>query len=132
MSLIPKKINLDLKEQRQALIFGVIIALVGIVLYGNGIIAWGNGWLLPSLIFSIPCLFLGFVSGLIFFSDKNKVGIFLPFLTFFVHYLMFGEEGGYYIEYAFAHVLYLILSTLIALFLCFLVGIAIKFIEDGK
>tara|TARA_B100000767_G_C19439578_1_gene399404 strand:- start:118 stop:519 length:402 start_codon:yes stop_codon:yes gene_type:complete len=133
MSLMPKKINLDLKEQRQALIFGVFIALVGIVLYSNGIIVRDAGWLFkPSLIFSIPCLFLGFVSGLIFFSDKNKVGIFLPFLTFFVHYLMFGEVWGNDIEDAFEHVLYLILSTLIALFVCFLVGIAIKFIEDGK
>jgi len=115
------------------LIFGVFIAVVGIVLYSNGIIVKDAGWLFkPSLIFSIPCLFLGFVSGLIFFSDNNKIGIFIPFLTFFIHSLIFGEVWGNDIEGAFEHAFYLILSTLIALFVCFLIGIAIKFINDGK
>ena len=128
-------INMDLKEQRQALIFGVCVAFIGFFLYSNQVLQNSRihgGEYFSSLFFALPCLYLGFISGLIFFVNKNITGLFLPFIVFIIHAYLFGDMRGDDLDEAFINILCLILSTLIAFVFYFLIGLVIKFVNEGK
>ena len=131
MNIMPKKIDLDLKDQRQALLFGIFIGFLSLYLYKTGIIASNSSWIW-AIIFSIPCFPFGFISGLIYFSDKNPLGIFLPFLAFYNHYLIFGHQNGDGPIDVIAHIWYFIWSILIVILFIYLIGLAIKYIRQGK
>ena len=129
------EINLDLREQRQALIFGICISIIAFFLYSNGVLqssAIRGGEYFFAFLFALPCLFIGFIGGLIFFVDKSILGLFFPFVVFAVHIFLFGNISGDDLDEAFLQIFYLILSVLITFFLSFLIGFAIDYVNEGK
>ena len=131
-----KKLNLDLKEHRKALIFGIFIGIVGFFLYKNGFLqddhVSTSEEFFSCIVFTIPCVYMGLLSGFTIFVNKNILGIFLPFLIFIVHAYLFGDIDGGRFEEGLLHIFFLVISTLSTLLMFLIVGIAVKYINDGK
>ena len=120
-----KTIDFSSKEHRKALIFGIFVGLFGMVLYFNGSFTYNNNCdFFESIFFLIPCILLGFISGLTYFSNKNLLGIFLPFFAFFIQSIFFNDIScGSGINLIFI-IFFLVTSTLIVFLILFVIGMA--------
>ena len=75
---------------------------------------------------------IGFFSGLTYFKSRNPYGLFPPFITLFVHYIVFGGEQGDDTDEFFMQCLYAILSLVITFILFFIMGFLSNWVKQGR
>tara|TARA_B100000579_G_C22753486_1_gene815231 strand:- start:102 stop:500 length:399 start_codon:yes stop_codon:yes gene_type:complete len=129
------EVDFSKKEHRKANVFGIVIGILGFILYVNEFVQTsrisGFEYIIPFLYGGL-CYFIGLVSGLMFYVSKNQLAIFLPFVSLLIQINFFGDVRGDDFDEFLLVTWYLILSTAISLAISGAVGFAIVYINQGK
>ena len=129
------EIDFEERSARQSTIFAIIIGLIGITLYSQEIVQRddirGGEWIFAILFGGLSGL-IGFFSGLTYFKSKNQFGLLPPFIVFFIHSLLFGNEAGDRFGEFMLQCFYLLLSLGITFILFFLFGFLSMWVKQGK
>ena len=129
------EVDFEERSARQSTIFAIVISLIGITLYAQEIVQKdyisGDEWVFAILFGGLSGL-IGFFSGMTFFKSRNPFGLFPPFIVFFIHSILFGDEPGDRFSEFMLQCFYLLLSLGVTFLLFFLFGFLSTWVKQGK
>lgn len=134
-----EEFGIDFEERaaRKAAIYGFVTGLIFYLLYVNGILhntrwRFGGEEYFISLLFGIAAGAIGFLTGMTIFKSNNLTAHFLMPLLALLHYFLWSGEKGGELGNVFIHSVLLIIDLLIAFGIYIGIGIAQRWVSDGK
>ena len=129
------KIDFNKKNNRKANVFGVVIGIIGFLLYEYEIVqrAYLYGFeSILAVLFGGACYFLGLMSGIFFISYKKRFILLVPILSLLIHAYFFGDYAGDRFHFFIGQIFLLIISIGIVVSMFLIIKYTIKYIESGK